>query len=77
MLVPRLGLHWANDFGDNKRVPDSSFSTIGFDTELRFNFAAGAHIAAAYYWMLDNAFGPPNPPERQTQRFNLRAAITF
>ncbi|MCL2193238.1 MAG: hypothetical protein FWB78_07570 [Treponema sp.] len=76
-IVPRIRFLYANDFGEAQIVPDSSFSHIGIHPSIRVDLTPHMHIALAYYWDLENWFGPPYPPERQRQRVNLRAGITF
>jgi len=77
LLVPTLRFDFANDLGDAKIWPDSAYSYVAFDPQIQVNFAPGAYVALSYYYRLENKFGPPGPPEQQTQRINLRAGITF
>jgi len=76
-IVPRIRLLYANDFGEAQLVPGSSFSHIGIHPSVRVNLTPFMHIALAYYWDLENWFGAPYLPERQRQRVNLRAGVTF
>ena len=77
LLVPSIIFGFAQDFGDAKRVPGSAYSYIEVEPRVQINFAPGAYAALAYYWRVEQRFGPPSPPEQYTQWFNLRAGITF
>ena len=76
-IVPRFRFLFANDFGEAQLVPGSSFSHIGIHPSVQVNFTPNMHVAFAYYWDLEQWFGAPLPPERQRQRINLRAGVTF
>jgi hypothetical protein len=77
LIVPRITFGIAQDYGDARIVPDAKFKYIDIEPDVQINFAQGAYFAASYSYRLENRFGPPNPPEQQRQRINLRAGVTF
>jgi hypothetical protein len=80
LLVPSIAFGYANDFGENKIWPGSSYSYMEFEPKLQLNFAPGVYVAFSYYWKIEMKFAPTDPPsapEQQTQWINLRAGITF
>jgi len=77
LLVPSIEATYANNFGEHKEWKDIPYLYYDFKPRLQLNFADGAYVAFEYFYRMSIEYGPPRPPEKQTQWMNLRAGISF